>query len=285
VHAALQGHGKVPGLLSGPRGGGVGGDAGEVEAPGSVFDEDQGMEALEGDGVNAEEVGRDDAVGLGSEELVPGRPRASWGGVDASGVKDLPDRGRGNRIAQAGQFALYPPVTPTAVLPSQAQDELLDDGRGEGSAWAAALGERPSTGQELTVPTLRWGDREDLVPALPRDQPGKRGEPDAVGRLVPNPGNLTAQHHVLMPQRQHLRVLGHAAARNGSGHRDQIPDQRSDDRQRHPQIVPERSKPRHQDQQTSRPQPESYFRAGQASTRSSPPSAPAWCPSCRVSPG
>jgi hypothetical protein len=52
----------------------VGGDAGEVEAPRAVFDKDQGVQALEGDGVEVQEVGGDDAVGLGGEELVPGQP-------------------------------------------------------------------------------------------------------------------------------------------------------------------------------------------------------------------
>lgn len=216
VHAALQGHGEVPGLLSGPRGGGVGGDVGEVEAPGAVFDEDQGMEALEEDGVDVEEVGRDDAVGLGGEELVPGRPQALWGGVDAGGVKDFPNRGRGNRVAQAGEFALYPPLAPLPFSRAKRRMRCLR------WAWwrvflSGGLGERPFAGQELTVPGKHCGggDREDV------------------------------------------------AAQNGSGHRDQIPDQCSDDRQRHPRIAPERSKPRRQDQQTSRPQPESYFRAGQ----------------------
>ncbi|MFB7757586.1 hypothetical protein ACFC18_49800 [Streptomyces sp. NPDC056121] len=52
----------------------MGGDAGEVEAPGAVLDEDQGVQALERDGIDVEEVGGDDAVGLGGEELAPGRP-------------------------------------------------------------------------------------------------------------------------------------------------------------------------------------------------------------------
>ncbi|GAA1282167.1 hypothetical protein GCM10009646_81840 [Streptomyces aureus] len=39
-------HGKVPGLLNGLFGGGVGGDAREVDAAGAVFDEDQGVQAL-----------------------------------------------------------------------------------------------------------------------------------------------------------------------------------------------------------------------------------------------
>jgi transposase len=41
-----------------------------------------------------------------------------------------------------------------------------------------------------------------------------------------------------VPQRQHLRILGHAAAQDASGHRDQISDQRGDDGQQHRRIIP-----------------------------------------------
>ncbi|GAA3651162.1 hypothetical protein GCM10022420_028550 [Streptomyces iranensis] len=83
VHPAPQRHGEVPGLLEGPWGGGVRGDAGEVNTPGAVFDEDQGVQALEGDGVDVEEVGGEDAMGLGGEEFTPGRAGALRSGIDA----------------------------------------------------------------------------------------------------------------------------------------------------------------------------------------------------------
>jgi hypothetical protein len=72
---------------------GVGGDAGEVEAPGAVLDEDQGVQAFEGHGVEVQEIGSDDAVGLGGEKLAPGRSGSLRGRVDAGSVKDLPDSG------------------------------------------------------------------------------------------------------------------------------------------------------------------------------------------------
>ncbi|WP_327241649.1 PadR family transcriptional regulator [Streptomyces sp. NBC_01320] len=58
-----------------------------------------------------------------------------------------------------------------------------------------------------------------------------------------------------MPERENFRIFGHTAAQYGSGHGDQIPDERGDDRQRHPQIVAGQSRPCCQDQQTCRPQP------------------------------
>jgi hypothetical protein len=102
-------------------------DASEVDAAGVVFDEDQGVQALERDGVQVQEVGGEDAVGLGGEELSPGRAGALRGGVDAGGVQNLPDRGWRDRVAEAGEFALYPAVASAAVLLGRAQDELFTD--------------------------------------------------------------------------------------------------------------------------------------------------------------
>jgi hypothetical protein len=102
----------------------------------------------------------------------------------------------------------------------------------------AALGERPCTLDEFPVPAQQR-DREDLAPSPARDQPRQRGQPDPIGWLVVDPRDLTAQHRVLVPERQHLRVLGHAAAQHGSGHHDQVPGQRGDDRQHHRRIIPD----------------------------------------------
>lgn len=71
--------GEVPGLLCGPCLGRVGGDAGGVQASGVVFEEGQCVQACAEHGVEVEEVGRDDALGLGGEELSPGRAGAACG--------------------------------------------------------------------------------------------------------------------------------------------------------------------------------------------------------------
>ncbi|MEV6703064.1 hypothetical protein AB0M68_39115 [Streptomyces sp. NPDC051453] len=92
---------------------------------GSVF-----VQALERDGVDVEELGGEDLVGLGGEELTPGRAGELRGGVDADGVQDCPDGGRGDGVAEAGEFALYPAESPGAVLSGQVQDEVLEPGRG-----------------------------------------------------------------------------------------------------------------------------------------------------------
>lgn len=78
----------------------VGGNAGQVEAAGTVRDDDQGVEAPQEHGVHVSEVDGEDAVGLGGQELLPGGARAAGRGVDPGGVQDLPDRGGRDRVAE-----------------------------------------------------------------------------------------------------------------------------------------------------------------------------------------
>jgi hypothetical protein len=69
----------------------VGGDAGDVQPSGGVFEEGQGVELGAECGVGVEEIDRNDGVGLAGEELLPGRAAAAWSRVDAGGVEDFPD--------------------------------------------------------------------------------------------------------------------------------------------------------------------------------------------------
>jgi hypothetical protein len=51
---------------------------------------------------DVQEVGGDDAVGLGGEEMAPGWAAALRSVVDYGGVEDLADGGWGDRVAKAG---------------------------------------------------------------------------------------------------------------------------------------------------------------------------------------
>jgi hypothetical protein len=66
-----------------------------------VLDDDQGIDAAEQHGVHVDEVGGDDAAGLG-KELLPGRAGAAGRGIDPGVVQDLPDRGGRDRVAEPG---------------------------------------------------------------------------------------------------------------------------------------------------------------------------------------
>ena len=70
------------------------GDPEDADAPGRVLDhgQDIGLGAVEQ--VDREEVAGQDRLGLGAQELRPGRPGPPPGGVDAAGLEDLPHGGR-----------------------------------------------------------------------------------------------------------------------------------------------------------------------------------------------
>ena len=121
-------------MLGGPVAGGVSGDTGGVQTSGGVFEERQCVEPVAQGGVDVEEIDRDDGVGLGGQELSPGRAGAVGCRVDAGGMEDLPD-GRGtDTVAESGEFAVDSPVALSGVLAGQAQDELFDRGAGARSS-------------------------------------------------------------------------------------------------------------------------------------------------------
>ena len=104
--ALAQVHQEVAGCLRGPRAVGVRGDAGQVSPAGAVLDHDQRVDAPQQHGVHVDEVGGDDAAGLGGQELLPGRAGAAGRGTDPRGVQDLPDRGGGDPVAEPEQLTL-----------------------------------------------------------------------------------------------------------------------------------------------------------------------------------
>jgi hypothetical protein len=71
--AITQIHEQVTGLLGRPCSGGVGGDAQDVHAAGLDLHHEQDVQAPEEDGVNVQEVARQDSSRLGGQELAPSR--------------------------------------------------------------------------------------------------------------------------------------------------------------------------------------------------------------------
>jgi hypothetical protein len=50
------------------------------------------------------------------------------------------------------------------------------------------------------------------VQRLRGEEPCQRGEPHPVGRLVPHPADIAAQHRVLVPEDEQLSILRQIAA-------------------------------------------------------------------------
>ena len=102
------------------------------------FDEEQHVVAAQHDGVDGEEVARDDPGSLGTQERRP-RLRCSAGcGIDPRCLEDRPDRRRRDGDAEAGEFAVDAAVAPGRVLPSETDDRPTDLERGRMAGRAGA---------------------------------------------------------------------------------------------------------------------------------------------------
>ena len=66
-----------------PDPGRVGGDPGDAHTATLVFDHDEDVEAAQEEGVDVGEVDCEDRVGLGGQELLPGRAGPSWRGIES----------------------------------------------------------------------------------------------------------------------------------------------------------------------------------------------------------
>jgi hypothetical protein len=119
-------HERVPGLLHGPRGGRVSGDAGQVNAAMVMLDDEQHIEPTEKHGIDMEEVDRGDCLGLSGQELPPAAGGALRRGVDAGCLEDLSDGGGRDLVPEAGQLAADPLVAPGRVVTGHLQREPAD---------------------------------------------------------------------------------------------------------------------------------------------------------------
>jgi hypothetical protein len=108
--ALAEVHQEVPRCLRGPRAVGVHGDAGQADLAGVVLDDDKRVYAPQENGVHVHEIGREDAAGLGGQEVLPGRAAAAGRRIDPGVVQDLPDRGGGDLVAEPDELASHAPV-------------------------------------------------------------------------------------------------------------------------------------------------------------------------------
>jgi hypothetical protein len=105
-------HDKVAGLLRGPLGRGVRGDAEDVCAAGRDLHDEQDVQPAQRERVGVKEVGGEQPGRLRPQDCPPVRAHLSWRRADPIGTKDPADRAGADPVAQADQFALDPPVTP-----------------------------------------------------------------------------------------------------------------------------------------------------------------------------
>lgn len=171
--------------------------------------EEQDVEALEGGGVDAAEVGGDHSAGLGAEELRPRGPGPVRRGIDPGVAEDLPHARRCDFVAESGQFAVDAPVAPGGVLAGHAQGEPADLGVHGWPSPSRGGGLGPPARDEAAMPPNDGGrlhDEEHVAEARPVDDSGEHGEDGAVGLGEPRSGDLSLQDEDLVAQGEDLGV-------------------------------------------------------------------------------
>jgi hypothetical protein len=96
--------------------------------------------------------------------------RRNW----ARPVKDLPDGGGAELVAESGELAVDATVAPGGVLGSQAQDQSTQAGRNGGSTGPSVVGGGPASGDELSVPAKDRGRGDQQAEAAACWQPPAR---------------------------------------------------------------------------------------------------------------
>jgi hypothetical protein len=104
------------------------------------------------------------------------------------------------------------------ILLRQPDDKAGNAGNRRRPAGLAPVARVELARSQLAVPgqQRRWRHGEDFGPAAAGYEPGQRGEPYPVGRLVTHPAGVAAQHRVLVPEYQQLSILRPVRA----GHQD-----------------------------------------------------------------
>src|SRR5215211_5050164 len=93
------------------------------DAPGADLDEEQYIQRLQPDRLHREEVAGDDHLGLGSEELGPGGPGASWRRTQAVSPQQRPDCRGADPDAELAELPGDSDAAPARVLPRHPQDQ------------------------------------------------------------------------------------------------------------------------------------------------------------------
>jgi hypothetical protein len=133
--------------------------------PGGVLDDEERVQPVQGDGVEVEQVAGEDGVRLGPQQLGPrwsGSPRR---GVDAGVVQDGPDGGGADLVAEPGELAMDPSISPGGVLGGQTNDQRANAGGDRRSTGPCGLG-GPAAGDQLSVPAQDGGWRDQQPEAL-----------------------------------------------------------------------------------------------------------------------
>jgi len=156
--------------------------------------------------VDVEEVARQQATRLGTQEPLPAHARQPRSRPQASTSQDAPHGALPHPVTQLREFALDPPVPPTGVLLGQPDHQLADFLRYRRSA--RAVRKAPVTGDQAAMPIEQrgWGHQPEPAQFLRQHTP-EGGEHRPIRPGQSRARNLTAKDSDLMAQHQDLCLL------------------------------------------------------------------------------
>ncbi len=138
-----------------------------------VFNKEQHVQPAQQHRVDVEEVDRQDALSLGSEEPLPCRSRSARCRVQACTLEDRPYRRCRDRVPQPDEFTVDSPVAPPWVVPGHLQHQPADPCRDRRAPWSASTD--PPTPHQRGVPSQDRPWRHDQRQPTPaRHQPHQR---------------------------------------------------------------------------------------------------------------
>jgi hypothetical protein len=186
----------------------IGGDTEDVHDTSLQFDHEQHVVAPEENGIDMEEVGGHDALGLGRAKLAPGWTRSSgsrWETMTAQHCRNARLRHGDTELLE---LADDPEVAPPGVLPRQAADQLHGL---VGQGWTTWLAVRvsPALLHQRPVPAEdRLRRDEERPPALSGHKTGQESDECTIGPAESWTDDLATKHDQLMAKYQDLSVLG-----------------------------------------------------------------------------
>ena len=195
------------------------GAARDVDPAAPKLDEEEDVEPCRQDGVDGEEVAREQARRLAADELAPGDAGSLASGSESCLAQELADRRRREAESERTELARDALVAPAAVLARESEDQLADLSADRRSPRARCwVG--PALRHELAMPADERVGRDDgRTPALAREEPARGGQERAVGGPKRGPRDLAPQDGELMTENDDLELLELLGA---AGERDEL---------------------------------------------------------------
>ena len=153
-------------------------------------------------------------------------------------MKDLPDGGGPDLVAESGEFAVDASISPAGVLGGQAEDQGTD-ARGDGRSAGSGRWDGPAAGDQLAVPAQDGGRGDEQAEASASgEESGEGADQGSVGPAHPGARRASLEHGELVAQDQDLDLLGGVGSGTQHDPVQELGEHLVDQPQRHQRIMP-----------------------------------------------